>query len=446
VACLPQGTLPQISYDLRGLDFNKDTLFVLANDSICFSVSVFDSAQNDTVTLFPISRAFGLGGSFPPPFAELTYVGVNPVQGMVCWKPNCELAGHTVPLIIGGRDIADCHGTNQVFDTVWAKILPIKQVDAGRDTSICTHGGVAQLYGTHATRFRWSPTDGLNSGTLPNPTASPPVSQMYHLTGWDSLGCPTRDSVWVSLIPPLQTYILGPDSLCIGQEAKLSSASEENILWINGVTASEISFVPDRTSRYWALPFDKLGCRGDTAWHQLFVAENLPQGIFSPLPKEGFAPLEVVFLNQSRFSTRYVWDFGDRTTSAQFQPKHTFSKSGIYTVRLWADNNIGCADSGAISFVEVWKPSLFLPNAFSPNGDGINDVFSLTGGGIKTIDFHIFNRWGQRIFNSTNPGFRWNGKTTQGESVPEGVYTYHIMVYPWEGEPWLQTGSITLIR
>ncbi len=104
------------------LDIRGDSVFVIPNASFCYGLTLTDPTFGDTLEVFPSSPAFGLSGSAPPPFATLTSTGVNPVDAVVCWQVPCPNAGDTVRLIVGGRDINDCAGYNQVYDTTYVII------------------------------------------------------------------------------------------------------------------------------------------------------------------------------------------------------------------------------------------------------------------------------------------------------------------------------------
>ena len=126
VNCQPQGAEPIISTDLSGISNSAgDTIFVKPLEAFCYDIDVTDPAAGDTVILYPISAAFGIGGTAPQPFASLTFTGINPALGQVCWAPPCEYAGDTVRLIVGGRDTSDCPGYNLAFDTTYVVVAGI---------------------------------------------------------------------------------------------------------------------------------------------------------------------------------------------------------------------------------------------------------------------------------------------------------------------------------
>ncbi|MEO0898608.1 MAG: gliding motility-associated C-terminal domain-containing protein [Bacteroidota bacterium] len=140
ISCAAQGPAPTPSKDLSGitvggagnpntgvtgngiLDIVNDTIFVLPTASFCYGVDMSDINVTDSLELFPVSAAFGIGGTAPPPFATLSYTGANPVTGGVCWQVPCENEGDTISLIVGGRDIDDCPGYNFVFDTTYVVV------------------------------------------------------------------------------------------------------------------------------------------------------------------------------------------------------------------------------------------------------------------------------------------------------------------------------------
>lgn len=123
VTCQPQGNPPIISSNLSGVPTaSNDTIYVQPEESFCYDLSLRDPSPMDTVVYFPVSAAFGIGGTLLPPFAQLTFTGINPASGRVCWTPSCDYAGRVIPLIVGGQDTSDCKGYNIVFNTTYVVI------------------------------------------------------------------------------------------------------------------------------------------------------------------------------------------------------------------------------------------------------------------------------------------------------------------------------------
>lgn len=88
--------------------------------------------------------------------------------------------------------------------------------------------------------------------------------------------------------------------------------------------------------------------------------------------------------------------------------------------------------------------SLYIPNTFTPNGDGLNDTFGIAGEAIKEFNMKVFNRWGQMIFESTHTDLRWDG-TFDGVAVPEGAYAYKVVVRSAQGKKAVKEGNVNVI-
>lgn len=133
-------------------------------------------------------------------------------------------------------------------------------------------------------------------------------------------------------------------------------------------------------------------------------------------------------LDNSTGATKGVWDFGDGT-QRPYQPgaiiQHTYADTGQYTLTLFLENSGGCRDSASLDICVEPAATLYVPNAFTPNGDGKNEVFKAAGIGIVTFRMMIFNRWGEKLFESNSIDVGWDGRVN-GEKVMNDVYTYLI--------------------
>ncbi|MBI4929939.1 MAG: gliding motility-associated C-terminal domain-containing protein [Bacteroidetes bacterium] len=138
----------------------------------------------------------------------------------------------------------------------------------------------------------------------------------------------------------------------------------------------------------------------------------------------------------------YLWNTGETTASISVSPTSTT----VYCVTT-TDASGGCADSACISIkVELPCGDFFLPNAFSPNGDGKNDLFKPRNICIKDIDFKIYNRWGNLVFETTDITIGWDGSTPKGKNGNEGVYAYEITGHFNDGTLIDKKGTVTLMK
>jgi len=199
---------------------------------------------------------------------------------------------------------------------------------------------------------------------------------------------------------------------------------------------------------------NQFGCMVDTSLVNYIEAYPTPTAMFFAEPSSvtQLNP-DVYFKNESVGAASFFWDFGDYTspnnTSTLIHPSHTYEYVGNYIVYLVAINAYGCKDT-ARQVIEVRPEVLvYIPNAFTPDGNGKNDVFFPKGIGIREDGYkmEIFDRWGELIFTSNKLSEGWDGRVKgTGVIAQEGVYVYKIMVTTLEGDKKYYTGHVTLLK
>jgi gliding motility-associated-like protein len=142
------------------------------------------------------------------------------------------------------------------------------------------------------------------------------------------------------------------------------------------------------------------------------------------------------------------WDFGNGQ-SAPYEPGNTpdqtYPGAGNYTVTLTLENSGGCLDTAFATLCILPEVPVFIPDIFSPNGDGNNDVFRLRGHGITNVEFLVYSRWGELVFSSKDINKGWDG-TINGKPQPSGNYIYYIQASLNDGTVQELKGEVTLIR
>ena len=174
-----------------------------------------------------------------------------------------------------------------------------------------------------------------------------------------------------------------------------------------------------------------------------------PTALFDYSPKPPQVNTAVDYANQSTGAISYLWKFGDgdslftlrRDTTVQ----HFFNATATFNSCLVAYNQYGCTDTFCVPIVARVVPALDVPNAFTPNGDGVNDKVQVLGFGIARMNWRIYNRWGQLIFSTTNRNEGWDGRY-KGVLQPQEVYTYALDVEFSDGTKVTKTGDITLLK
>ncbi len=188
------------------------------------------------------------------------------------------------------------------------------------------------------------------------------------------------------------------------------------------------------------------GCSSNTA--DGLITVNGVTAAINATPTSGFMPLDVVFGNNSSTgpTVNYVWVFGDGTAnSIQFEPTHTYTNLGNYTATLIVTDGV-CFDTATVVIEVIGQSTILIPNVFTPNGDGSNDVFTVEGTNLESVEGEIFNRWGQKMFEWKGVKGSWDGRTQAGTEVPDGTYFYIIKAKGMDGEEYFKTGACTLIR
>lgn len=174
-----------------------------------------------------------------------------------------------------------------------------------------------------------------------------------------------------------------------------------------------------------------------------------PTALFDYSPKPPQVNTAVDYANQSTGATSYLWKFGDGDTLFTIRRdttvQHFFNATATFNSCLVAYNQYGCTDTFCVPIVARVVPALDVPNAFTPNGDGVNDKVQVLGFGIARMNWRIYNRWGQLIFSTTNRNEGWDGRY-KGVLQPQEVYTYALDVEFSDGTKVTKTGDITLLK
>jgi len=274
-------------------------------------------------------------------------------------------------------------------------------------------------------------------------------SKIYTLTVSDMCGNDTTDSVRVAIvIPVLETDTYGSTTICPGDSADIgvvatSGAGYYEYAWSTGGNDADITVFPSQSSVFYVRVSDS--CATYDIVDSVRVNVSRPYAEFSYMPEDIIVDDDVIFNNESTNAVSYYWDLGYGLTTTEFSPTTQYAVDEEVEVLLVATNSLGCSDS-------IWKtiivhPELifFVPNAFSPNDDGINDYFSGDGVGIKDYQLKIFDRWGHLVFLSESQRNAWDGRIN-GNMAPIGVYVWQYTLIGYDTSEFKRTGHVSLIR
>ncbi|SHM05973.1 PKD domain-containing protein [Chitinophaga sp. CF418] len=171
-----------------------------------------------------------------------------------------------------------------------------------------------------------------------------------------------------------------------------------------------------------------------------------PTADFIYAPTKPVENTPITFTNQSSpDAVSFLWEFGDGDGSPQTNPVHQYNKTGIFDVYLISSNSAGCTDTAHKQVSAIVIPLFDIPSAFSPNRDGVNDVFLVKGFGIEKFNMKIYNRWGQMVFETNSALIGWDG-SYKGAVQAMDAYAYVINVQFSDGTTATKNGSVTLLR
>lgn len=336
---------------------------------------------------------------------------------------------HTIMYQFGTGDCA-------TFDSIFVEVGDPIQVAASFAVDSICFGEYSQLSvtasGGQAISYTYTWSNGLGTGRMKS--VNPAGTTTYYVTVTDGCSEPVVTSQTVYVHPEINVGISTSPKVCQGIKgwAQLSASpgKQYSYVWDTDPVRTTDSIQAFAGSYWVTVTDDASGCTKE--YQPTIPGYTYVNANFTPSPNtDCVSYLNPVFdfLDNSTGGVQGTWSFGDGVTRA-YQPgdllTHRYSDTGRYIVSLQLVNEGGCKDSFAIELCVEPEYTLYVPNGFTPNGDGLNDVFRAKGIGITEYRLMIFNRWGQKLFESNNIDIGWDG-TYNGEKVQNDVYTYLIV-------------------
>jgi gliding motility-associated-like protein len=391
---------------------------------------------------------------------DTTICGPNPVTlsttgaANYSWTPPINLSNPSI-----GNPIATPSSTTEYFvtgitsngciakDSVTVTLNPELVYTLTADTTICYNTNL-QLQATGGTNTVWIPNSTLSDETIPNPIVNPNTLTTYYVTITDNNDCEVNDSVKVD-VRPLAVFTVTPNGeMCEKDSLQLGASGGHTYSWLPNTDITDAGInnplvFPNTTTEYFVTITDTV-CNNTANLSTIVTVNSLPvvvAGKSNDLDcTNGFANLS------GSGASSYVWSPVEGLNNNLIAtPIATPQITTEYIVTGTDDN--GCVNKATIT-VEVSlanKIPLFMPNAFTPNNDGLNDCYGVKyAGSADKFEFSIYNRWGERIFYTKNPSDCWNGKY-KGVPQDTGVFVYMVKSEGLCGSKF-EKGLFTLIR
>lgn len=298
--------------------------------------------------------------------------------------------------------------------------------------------------------FQWTSDQGQVLGTDSIQNVIPSQTTLYTVTITDLCGEQiTADVLYTITSPPLVVTISPDIEICPGDSVLLQSSAVGGyglhyFVWPHsGETTQDVWVNPYQTTDYMVVVSDECQTFSVPAITTVIVIK--PTANFQVSSQTLFNDLPITFQNLSLNATTYEWDFGDGNTSTMVHPNNTYDEPGTYVVTLIATDDKGCKDTIQKSITILEEFYIYVPNTFTPDNDRLNNDFEVSTVGINTFDIKIFNRWGELIFTSSDPRFKWDG-THNGKLIQDGTFTYVINYLALNGMEGKLYGHVNLLK
>jgi len=329
---------------------------------------------------------------------------------------------------------------NSGFILQFSKCLLPPFVGPVRNTSICI-GDSMQLHASGATSYSWAPTTGLNSTSSATTTAMP-IDTINYIVYMNNGICYTSDTATINVVYKPIANIIDRQDICSGNTVSLWATGGGTYSWspatgLNITDSSRVTTAPIVNTTY-TVAISNGVCMVDTSVSVIVnstptlnvccdttILNGQPA---TPIATGGYA---------------YIWmPASGLNCSTCPNPIASPTVTTNYTVMALSDS--GCTVISHVN-IEVLCGDIFIPEAFSPNDDGQNDVLYVRGPCIKTLDFMVFDRWGNKVFETNDKTQGWNGQY-KGETMNSESYAYYMTATMFDGSTITRKGNVALIR
>lgn len=406
----------------------------LSTDSIAFSSSITNTRYSWTNSDPSIGLPASGTGNIPP------FTAVNSED-----YPNIA------NINVSGASPENCIASIKTFKMI---IKPTPNIAAGNDVTVCK-GSSTNLTVTGADHYTWSPSAGLSCNNCSNPSATPNDSTTYFIEGTNNSGCKGYDTIIVSVIKPFDMLVSPDDTLCSGGTVQLNAFQADRYTWSpsTGLNADNIAnpvASPNSSTTYQVIGYDNHNCFTDTGYVLISVGTSPYLNIGPDITATSGSTITLSPAILNGEITTYSWSPSTNLSCSNCSTT-TLTVSGNASYVLTVKNRMGCVVSDTVNVVTFCKSAqVYVANAFTPDGDGLNDLLIVRGMGITVKSFRVFNRWGNLVFDRQNfapndPKYGWDGKIRGVTAAPD-VYVYVAEVMCDNGTSYMYKGNATILK
>jgi gliding motility-associated-like protein len=336
-----------------------------------------------------------------------------------------------------------CFATQNVVVSVVDKVT----LNAGNDSTVCQTDSTRLNTISNGLHYLWTPAASLNNNTLENPLAAPPVTTTYHVVA--SIGkCNASDNITLRVVPYPEAMAGNDTTICFPASIQLHATGGSSYLWSPTVFLTNANIpdpvaTPTQSIRYIVAVTDVLGCPKPAYDTILVQVEKL---VANAGPRDTSVVVNQPLQLNATGGEIFLWKPSTGLNNPDIaNPIAMLSENQEYV--LTVESSEGCTATDTLD-VLVYKvdPGLYVPNAFTPNGDGINDIFRPIPIGMKYLKyFRVYNRSGELIFSTSVQNAGWDG-TFKGKAQDADVYVWIVDGVDYQNKEIFRKGSVMLVR
>lgn len=384
-------------------------------------------------------------------FSSINGVTFNPVAGGT--SPSLSVTPvltSTQYYVVVSGPAGTCPSETPVFTV---SVIPAPTANITGDLDIC-EGDTATITATGGGTYLWVPGSVTPHDSAATVQVHPSVSTQYYVFVKNQFGCTGRDTAFVNVHPTPVPHVTAYPSICPLDDGSIqvdsvSPGTGPYTYSLNGgVGTTNPLFGSLAPGSYSISVEDANGCRNTKTGIIVNEFMDVFAG-FDVNTTSGIVPLVVNFTNTSTGTINdYYWELGDfGANSTETNPTYTYNNHGTYTVILYAYGiDTSCVDTATIVIEAIGESAIAIPNVFSPNGDGTNDIFTLSATNMVAFQLEIFDRWGKKVATITDGTQGWDGKRKSGGDAHDGTYYYYYTATGTDNKTYEGSGHVTLVR
>ncbi len=416
------------------------------------STNAIDSITIDVLSPLKItglkdtSICYGASASFNPAVS-----GGKPSQYAYQWNNGL---GNTLQQVVSPKSktiykLSLKDNCTKPYDSIQITVdvkAPLKINKSINKSTICNGDSVLlnlAFTGGISSQYNWS-INGINS-LKQNNYLKPNNNTHYSIQLSDNCSNIDSTSFDIVVVPiPVVAFSADKTDVCEKETVQFANTTTGAIsyAWVFSANDKSVLAAPSYVYNYAGVYDVSLTATGATGCKSTLTKPTYINVVKLPLSKFTFSPIDatylnpdITFVNASTDYTTYIWDFGDGAKdNANTNPLHTYKDTGDYLVVLTTMNSLGCTNvtQHTVRIKDVY--SMYIPTAITLNGDGLNDELKIVARGVKTYAYSLFNRWGEKVFETTELGALFKGFDSEGKKLMNGTYIMMMTVKDFSGK------------